>query len=283
MSAKEILLADSDNDARKHLAARFGAAGYDVEATDSTAHLFDTVLAKQMPVVLLGSGCNRNITMANLVPLLKKCNKGVTIILISDEASLPAMRAVRREGIFYHALKPADTADTEEVLKAVECAFDKTGKARNERTSSAAAQQEASFPATAPGVPSEEELPATIEAIHYALPPTEKASATPSSKICGEPKNLKNSIRARAAIIVGMTVSIACFVSYMFASATRVQGNGDLMIWAFLGFCSLIAVGQLLPALMSVRATRKFLARRLRGNLAANGEKRHACTAFDKN
>ena len=107
MSEREILVADSDSTVRNQMAESFRAAGYDVETTDSTAQVFCTVLEKQIPVVLLGSGCDKKIAMADLVPMLKKCNKGVTIILVSDEESLPTMQTVRQEGIFYHALKPA--------------------------------------------------------------------------------------------------------------------------------------------------------------------------------
>jgi len=52
------------------------------------------------------------------------CNQNLTIILVSNEESLPLLRKLRREGIFYHALKPSALEDREELLQAVKCAFE---------------------------------------------------------------------------------------------------------------------------------------------------------------
>jgi len=74
-------------------------------------------------VVLLGSEFDE-LTAADLIPLLKKCNRRLTIILVSADTSLPLIRKLRSEGIFYHALKPVNGEDKEELRKAVECAFE---------------------------------------------------------------------------------------------------------------------------------------------------------------
>ena len=129
MGEREILVADNDSEVRKQMADSFREAGYDVETTDSAVHVFCTVLEKQIPVVLLGSGFDKKMALADLVRLLKKCNRHLTIILVSDDESLPVIRTVRQEGIFYHALKPSSQDDTEEIHAAVECAFNQTDKA----------------------------------------------------------------------------------------------------------------------------------------------------------
>jgi response regulator of citrate/malate metabolism len=64
------------------------------------------------------------LAAAELIPLLKQCNRNVTIILVSNEESPPAIRKIRNEGIFYHALKPVKPEDTEEIRQAVKCAFE---------------------------------------------------------------------------------------------------------------------------------------------------------------
>ena len=58
-----------------------------------------------------------------LIPLLKKCIRNLSIILLANDASLPLMRKLRNEGIFYHALKPVNGEDREELRQVVECAF----------------------------------------------------------------------------------------------------------------------------------------------------------------
>jgi DNA-binding NtrC family response regulator len=125
MVEREILLADRDSEVRRQVADAFRKEGYQVETTDSAVHVFCAVLEKKIPVVLLGSDFDKKINLPDLVRLLKKCNRQLTIILVSDEQSLPLVRTIREEGIFYHALKPANRNDTEEIRLAVKCAFDR--------------------------------------------------------------------------------------------------------------------------------------------------------------
>ena len=60
-----------------------------------------------------------------LIPILKKCNRNLTIILVASELPLTLIRKARSEGIFYHALKPNRPGDEEELRQAVKCAFEK--------------------------------------------------------------------------------------------------------------------------------------------------------------
>ena len=123
MVGREILLADRDSEVRRQVADVFRMEGYQVETTDSAIRVFCSVLEKKVPVVLLGSDFDKKINLPDLVRLLKRCNRQLNIILVSDEQSLPLVRTIREEGIFYHALKPANRNDTEEIRLAVECAF----------------------------------------------------------------------------------------------------------------------------------------------------------------
>jgi DNA-binding NtrC family response regulator len=117
-----LLIADKDLDCRKQMADMFIQAGYNVIVTNSTANALDGILKKTAQVVLLGSGFD-DLTAADLIPLLKKCNRNLSIILLANDASLPLLRKLRNEGIFYHALKPVSGEDREELRQVVECAF----------------------------------------------------------------------------------------------------------------------------------------------------------------
>jgi response regulator of citrate/malate metabolism len=254
------------------MADSFRSAGYDVETTDSTAHVFCSVLEKQIPVVLLGSGCDKKIAMANLVPMLKKCNKGVTIILVSDEESLPTIRTVRQEGIFYHALKPTGRDDTEEILSAVKCAFDKTERNERKQTNRLAAKQEVS-PMTA----------ITCAAAQMTKQASEELPEAIKTDITRESRQGEKKMRAKAAaILTALTIAIAGFVYCVFAATKGMKESGGLMIWAFLGFCALLAVSQLLPAFISMKEAKKVAAQRLQEKFAVDGEKQHAYAVFDK-
>lgn len=119
-----LLIADRDKDGRKQLADFFSKAGYQVVETDSAAQVLLDTFKKEAQVVLL-SGEFDEIPAADLIPIIKKCNRHLTIILVSNEESLPQIRKLRQEGIFYHALKPVDAAGKEELKLAVQCAFAK--------------------------------------------------------------------------------------------------------------------------------------------------------------
>ena len=80
------------------------------------------VLKRDASVILLGSEFD-GLSAMEMIPLSKKCNQNLTIIFILNEESLPLIRRLRQEGIFYHALKPVNGDDREEIRQVVYCAF----------------------------------------------------------------------------------------------------------------------------------------------------------------
>jgi DNA-binding NtrC family response regulator len=118
-----LLVADRNVENRKQMANLLIKAGYDVMVTDSAAKAIHGVLKKTAQVVLLGTTLD-DFTSAEIIPLLKKCNRNLMIILIADDAPLPMIRKARTEGIFYHALLPAEPEDEEEIRQVVKCAME---------------------------------------------------------------------------------------------------------------------------------------------------------------
>ncbi len=118
-----LLIAVQDMDCRKKMAQMLIETGYNVIVTNSTADAVDGILKNAAQVVLLGSTFDE-LSAAELIPLLKRCNRRLPIILVSADTSLPLIRKLRSEGIFYHALSPLDGEDKEEINKAVRCAFE---------------------------------------------------------------------------------------------------------------------------------------------------------------
>ena len=117
-----LMIAEQDRDCRSMMAELLSEEGYSVTVTDSTADALSGILKKGAQVVLLGSEFD-DVAAAELIPLLKQCNREVTIILVSNDESQPDIRRIRTEGIFYHALKPTKLEDTDEIRQAVRCAF----------------------------------------------------------------------------------------------------------------------------------------------------------------
>ncbi|RLB71603.1 MAG: response regulator [Deltaproteobacteria bacterium] len=117
-----LLIADRDRETRQRIVEFFNGSEYKVIEADSVDIVLHNVLKEDARVILLGSEFD-GLSAMEMIPLLKSCNRDLTIILISNEESLPLIRRCRREGIFYHALKPINGDDMEEFRQVVRCAF----------------------------------------------------------------------------------------------------------------------------------------------------------------
>jgi DNA-binding NtrC family response regulator len=124
MNSHGLLIVDEDVTTRKQMAEMFSDAGYQVSAPSSVADALVGILKKTAKVVLLSTRFDQ-LLATELIPLLKQCNRDLTIILVASELPLALLRRARSEGIFYHALKPVQPGDEEELCQAVKCAFDK--------------------------------------------------------------------------------------------------------------------------------------------------------------
>lgn len=124
MVMQGLLIADEDLMTRKRMADLFIDDGYDVTVTNSAAGVLYGILKKTAQVVLLSTRFDE-LLATELIPILKQCNRNLTIILVASELPLALIRKARREGIFYHALTPRIPDDEEELRQAVRCAFAK--------------------------------------------------------------------------------------------------------------------------------------------------------------
>ena len=124
MKVRKILIADKDSTARKELADFFENSHFEVETTASAAYAIAKIVQKHEPIVILGDSFEEKIASVDVIALMRKCNKDLRIILVSDDSSLETLRRIREDGIFFHALRPHNQADNEELRSAVECAVE---------------------------------------------------------------------------------------------------------------------------------------------------------------
>jgi DNA-binding NtrC family response regulator len=122
MYARKILIADRDVAARRKMAEFFENSNYEVETTGSAAYAIAKIVKRQEPIVILGDAFEEKIASVDVIALMRKCNRNLRIILVSDDSSLETLRRVREDGIFYHALKPHNQEDNEELRSVVEYA-----------------------------------------------------------------------------------------------------------------------------------------------------------------
>lgn len=117
-----ILIAEEHPESRKVMADLCMEAGYSVTVTTTAAGVLQGILKKTAQVILLGSSFDE-LAATDLIPLFKKCCRNLTIILVSNEVSLPVIRKMRNEGIFYHLLRPVLPEDREELKQVIDCAL----------------------------------------------------------------------------------------------------------------------------------------------------------------
>ena len=125
MDERTVIIADRDVAYGNQMASFFRKSGYRVEATDSTDQVLRSIQETKAPVLLLGSDFGARAASADLVHLLKKCNRQLQIIVVSDGMTLAQTRQLCQEGIFYHALRPVAAGEVAELGQAVACAFEK--------------------------------------------------------------------------------------------------------------------------------------------------------------
>ncbi|MDY0300611.1 MAG: response regulator [Trichlorobacter sp.] len=119
---QNILIADENLESRVLLTELCSEAGYKVTVGTSIAGVLNGIIKKTARVVLLGSSFDE-LTAQDLIPLFKKCCTNLDIIVVSSEITPPVTRKLRKEGIFYHLLKPVLPEDKEEFRQVVACAL----------------------------------------------------------------------------------------------------------------------------------------------------------------
>lgn len=211
-----LLIANKDRTARQALAGLFDREHYRIVETDTVANALEAIINREIQVVVLdGQYDERNV--AKLVPLLKKCNRHIGIILVTDDMPLQLMRRIRQEGIFYHALRTDGDDHYAEIRQVVDCAFTK--------------YEESS-------------------AIGY-----------------GAQKKERVMLSARS-ILSSLAVLLVC-VSPAFAVDTTVTYSSGILVLLFVGFCALLIVAQLVPALLMLFGMTKAAAQGKRKLAAA--------------
>lgn len=121
MKTKKILIAYQDDLGGKSLSIYLHGLGYKVERAKILSEIIRKIRNGNFPVILLDDEIE-GLKAYDVVPLLKKINSKIQIILISSEESINVARLLRGAGIFYQAMKPIDL---EEIKSAVKCAFEK--------------------------------------------------------------------------------------------------------------------------------------------------------------
>jgi DNA-binding NtrC family response regulator len=121
MKSKTILIAYQDDLGTRTLSTFFHSQGYRVDTTRVMSEMIRRIRKGNIHVILIDDEIE-GVKACEVVPLLKKIDPKIQIIVISSEESIGLVKRLRGAGIFYQAMKPVDLG---EVKSAVECAFEK--------------------------------------------------------------------------------------------------------------------------------------------------------------
>jgi DNA-binding NtrC family response regulator len=121
MKSKTILIAYQDDLGTRSLTTFFHGMGYRVDTTRVMSEMIRRIRKGNTHVILIDDEIE-GVKACEVVPLLKKIDPRIQIIVISSEESIGSVKRLRGAGIFYQAMKPVDLG---EIKSAVECAFGK--------------------------------------------------------------------------------------------------------------------------------------------------------------
>ena len=121
MKSNTVLIAYQDDLWARTLVTRFHRMGYRVETVRLVSDMIRKMRNGNTQVLLLDDELE-GVKACDLVPVFKKINSGIQVIVISSEESIGEVKRLRGAGIFYQAMKPVDL---QEIQCAVECAFEK--------------------------------------------------------------------------------------------------------------------------------------------------------------
>jgi DNA-binding NtrC family response regulator len=121
MKSKMIFIAYQDDLRARSLSTYFHSLGYRVETARLVSDIIRKIRDGKIHVVLLDDEIE-GVKACDLVPIFKKIDSRIQVIVISSEESIGLVKRLRGAGIFYQAMKPVDLG---EIKSAVECAFEK--------------------------------------------------------------------------------------------------------------------------------------------------------------
>lgn len=111
-----ILIADDDEYIGKLLEKILVKEGYEVEAVESGDEAIKEISRKHFDVLLLDI-CMKGINGINAIPLIKKIDSRIRIIIITADHSVSTEQRTRKEDIFHYLLKPFEFEELKKVIE----------------------------------------------------------------------------------------------------------------------------------------------------------------------
>ncbi len=119
-----LLIVDQNAEERAKIEAFFSSSPVEVEATASAAYAIAQVARQQESIVILGDMFEEEITAPEVVALMRRCNRNLPIILVSDESFLETLHHIRKAGVLSCEQGGHNSKGKKELRHIVESAVD---------------------------------------------------------------------------------------------------------------------------------------------------------------
>ena len=123
-NAPTILIADRDDEVKKSLLTLFAKEGYRVKGAKLASGVIQKVQNGEIDILMMGIEI-AGMKGYEIIPIIKRVNPELPIIIMSADPSLEMAKKIREEEVFFYAMKPLDP---EEIKLVVRCALKKIKK-----------------------------------------------------------------------------------------------------------------------------------------------------------
>lgn len=119
MKVRQLLILNGNKEERLEMVNYFQDTHYDVESSPSAAYSIAKIIQGHNPLVIMSDTFEEKISASDVIALMKRVNKDLKIVLISDNSSLETLKKIHEDGILYHSLKLRDDGDVSSLLDVV--------------------------------------------------------------------------------------------------------------------------------------------------------------------
>lgn len=112
----QILILDTDQKAVHQLNECLTKEGYEVLHVEEPSQMLEKVKNNQADAIILAVE-TRGIKAYDLIPVIKKMNRCIPIIVTSLDDSIEVAARVREQGVFFYAIKPLDMKEIKLVIR----------------------------------------------------------------------------------------------------------------------------------------------------------------------
>jgi len=119
---KTVLIADTNEEDQEYLSIALAGEGYKIETARASSEMIQKLQNNSDIGVIVMDVNMPGVRAYEVIPIVKKINRIIPIIVMSSDDSIDLARKVRQAGIFFYAMKPLNI---EEMKLAVKDAFKK--------------------------------------------------------------------------------------------------------------------------------------------------------------